>query len=154
VRSVAYESCGFTKSYLGEVEVLAPRRVDLIVRTGEFVVLLDPSGEAYPVGSGSAYVVGLKPAGLRAASALGEYRYNHRFHRLGLFETFLGLAARRGAETYRAIVSRDARSPTCASERCTTYSRPESAGLGACPRNAKIRLWSQNIVLQFEEGRR
>jgi hypothetical protein len=51
------------------------------------------------------------------------FRYNRRFYRHVSFETILGLAARRGPETYRDIVNRDARSPS-AVDRPTTYRSP------------------------------
>ena len=49
------------------------------------------------------------------------FRYNRRFYRHVSFETVLGLAARRGPETYRDIVKRDASSPGGGSQRPTTY---------------------------------
>ena len=52
------------------------------------------------------------------------FRYNRRFHRHVSFETVLGLPARRGPETYRDIVNRDANSPSAGSQRPTTYRSP------------------------------
>ena len=49
------------------------------------------------------------------------FRYNRRFYRHVSFETVLGLAARRGPETYRDIVKLDASSPGGGSQRPTTY---------------------------------
>ena len=49
------------------------------------------------------------------------FRYNRRFYRHVSFETVLGLAARRGPETYRDIVKRHASSPGGGSQRPTTY---------------------------------